>query len=40
MTNKSLSEYFSLQRRYFRSINVERDLEKIDAMLGYKLSRF
>ena len=35
MTNKSLSEYFSLQRRYFRSINVERDLEKIDAMLGY-----
>jgi hypothetical protein len=35
MTNKPLSEYFSLQRRYFRSINVERDLEKIDAMVGY-----
>lgn len=33
--NKPLSQYFSLNRRYSRSINIERDLEKIDALLGY-----
>ncbi|MBW4641838.1 MAG: hypothetical protein KME23_02240 [Goleter apudmare HA4340-LM2] len=33
--NKPLSEYFSLKRRYSRSINVERDLEKIDVLEGY-----
>ncbi|HBY81554.1 MAG TPA: hypothetical protein DEG47_32230, partial [Cyanobacteria bacterium UBA11148] len=33
--NKRLSQYFSLKRRYFRSINLERDLEKVDALEGY-----
>lgn len=33
--NKQLSQYFSLKRRYFRSINLERDLEKVDALEGY-----
>ncbi|PSB31333.1 hypothetical protein [Chlorogloea sp. CCALA 695] len=33
--NKSLSQYFSLNRRYSRSINLERDLEKIEAIVGY-----
>jgi hypothetical protein len=35
---KPLSEYFSLNRRYSRSINLERDLEKIDALAGYILT--
>lgn len=33
--NKQLSQYFSLKRRYFRSINLERDLDKVDALEGY-----
>ena len=35
MTNKKLSTYFNLHRRYFRSINLERDLDIPDAVLGY-----
>jgi hypothetical protein len=33
--NKPLSDYFSLKRRYSRSINLERDFDKIDALQGY-----
>lgn len=33
--NKSLSQYFSVNRRYSRSINLERDVEKLDALVGY-----
>ena len=33
--NKPLSEYFSLRRRYSRSINLERDFDKVDALVGY-----
>lgn len=33
--NKALSKYFGIVRRYFRSINIERDLDKIDALQGY-----
>ena len=36
--SKPLSEYFSLKRRYSRSINLERDLEKVDALAGYILT--
>ena len=36
--NKALSEYFGIVRRYFRSINIERDLDKIDALKGYILT--
>jgi hypothetical protein len=35
---KTLSAYFKLNRRYFRSINLERDVEKLDAVLGYVLT--
>jgi hypothetical protein len=35
MQTKSLSTYFNLHRRYFRSINLERDLDKSDAVQGY-----
>lgn len=35
MTNKKLSYYFSLQRRYSRSINLERDINSIEALEGY-----
>jgi hypothetical protein len=35
MTNKVLSEYFGLHRRYYRSVNLERDLDKLDAVQGY-----
>jgi hypothetical protein len=34
----SLSEYFSLKRRYSRSVNLERDLEQPDALQGYILT--
>ncbi|WP_242050078.1 hypothetical protein [Planktothricoides raciborskii] len=34
MTNY-LSDYFQINRRYSRSINLERDLENIDALDGY-----
>ncbi|NET57452.1 MAG: hypothetical protein F6K47_15200 [Symploca sp. SIO2E6] len=33
--NKPLSQYFSLNRRYSRSINLERDLERVEALMGY-----
>mgnify|MGYP001796920272 FL=1 len=39
MTNKKLSHYFSLQRRYSRSINLERDLENVEALEGYILTK-
>ncbi|MBD2028301.1 hypothetical protein [Leptolyngbya sp. FACHB-711] len=35
MTNKALSTYFELHRRYYRSVNLERDLDKPDAVQGY-----
>jgi hypothetical protein len=35
MTNRKLSTYFNLHRRYFRSVNLERDLDIPDAVLGY-----
>ncbi len=35
MTNKVLSAYFELHRRYYRSVNLERDLDKPDAVQGY-----
>lgn len=39
MTNKTLSKYFKLQRRYSRSINLERDLESVTALDGYILTK-
>ncbi|MEH1780543.1 MAG: hypothetical protein V7L26_15790 [Nostoc sp.] len=36
--NKALSNYFSVKRRYSRSINVERDFDKIDSLQGYILT--
>jgi hypothetical protein len=38
MTNQKLSTYFNLHRRYFRSVNLERDLDIPDAVLGYVLT--
>jgi hypothetical protein len=35
MTNKALAEYFGVHRRYYRSVNLERDLDKPDAVRGY-----
>jgi hypothetical protein len=35
MTNKALAEYFGVHRRYYRSVNLERDLDKLDAVRGY-----
>lgn len=35
---QSLSEYFSLHRRYYRSVNLERDISKPDAIQGYVLT--
>jgi hypothetical protein len=35
MTNQVLSTYFELHRRYYRSVNLERDLDKPDAVQGY-----
>jgi len=35
MTNKALSTYFDLHRRYYRSVNLGRDLDKPDAVQGY-----
>lgn len=37
--NKTLSQYFSLHRRYSRSINLERDLENPDLLEGYILTQ-
>lgn len=38
MTKQVLSEYFSLNRRYSRSINLERDFELPNSVLGYILT--
>lgn len=35
MANQTLSTYFRLHRRYYRSVNLERDLNKPDAVQGY-----
>ena len=35
MTGKTLSSYFSLNRRYYRSVNLVRDLDKLDSVQGY-----
>lgn len=35
MMNKPLCQYFSLYRRYSRSINLERDSERLEALEGY-----
>lgn len=35
MTYRTLSSYFQLHRRYYRSINLERDLDKADSVQGY-----
>jgi hypothetical protein len=34
-TDKLLSSYFKLHRRYSRSINLERDLDRVEAVRGY-----
>jgi hypothetical protein len=39
MTNKKLSQYFNLQRRYSRSINLERDINSVDSLEGYILTK-
>jgi len=39
MTNKKLSKYINIQRRYSRSINLERDLESYEALNGYILTQ-
>jgi hypothetical protein len=39
MTSKKLSHYFSLRRRYSRSINLERDLDSVEALEGYVLTK-
>ena len=33
--NNHLSQYFSLSRRYSRSINIDRDLQQHSALEGY-----
>jgi hypothetical protein len=38
MANQTLSHYFTLSRRYSRSVNLERDLEKVEALEGYVLT--
>jgi hypothetical protein len=38
MNNLKLSDYFSLERRYSRSINLERDLDDLSALDGYILT--
>ncbi|WP_204104298.1 MULTISPECIES: hypothetical protein [Spirulina sp. CCY15215] len=38
MSNKNLANYFKLYRRYYRSVNLERDLDKLDAAQGYILT--
>jgi hypothetical protein len=35
LSHKVLSDYFKLHRRYYRSVNLERDLDKLDAVQGY-----
>ena len=38
MTEKPLSQYITLNRRYSRSVNLERDLENPSALEGYVLT--
>ena len=38
MTNNTLANFFSVKRRYSRSVNLERDLEQPDALEGYILT--
>lgn len=38
MSTQSLSTYFSLRRRYARSINLERDLSKAESLQGYVIT--
>lgn len=38
MTQQALANYFSLHRRYHRSINLERDFDKTAAIEGYVLT--
>ena len=38
MTDQPLSEYISLNRRYSRSVNLERDLEIPSSLEGYVLT--
>lgn len=38
MPDKTLSSYFTLHRRYSRSVNLERDLESLEALEGYILT--
>jgi hypothetical protein len=35
LRERALSNYFELHRRYYRSVNLERDLDKPDAVQGY-----
>lgn len=37
--NKTLVNYFTLHRRYSRSVNLERDLENLEALEGYILTQ-
>ena len=38
VADKPLSNYFSLYRRYYRSVNLERDIAKPSAVQGYILT--
>jgi len=38
MTDQPLSQYISLNRRYSRSVNLERDLEIPSSLEGYVLT--
>lgn len=38
MTGKPLSAYFDIHRRYYRSVNLERDFDRPDAVQGYILT--
>ncbi|BAQ67046.1 hypothetical protein GM3709_3811 (plasmid) [Geminocystis sp. NIES-3709] len=38
MNNSTLANYFTLERRYTRSINLERDFDDIEALKGYILT--
>ncbi|MGF1514876.1 MAG: hypothetical protein ACFB5Z_14435 [Elainellaceae cyanobacterium] len=35
MTETTLSKYFSINRRYYRSVNLVRDLDKLNSAQGY-----
>ncbi|MCM1982005.1 hypothetical protein [Lyngbya confervoides] len=38
MKSQKLAHFFSLERRYYRSVNLERDLKSRDALHGYLLT--